>query len=215
MFNDAERQKLAAALEQLEIEKRAREDARIEAGGAVRVPLVAVVPAGVDHDKALEEMKAHKIAALRADGDTREVLFEEPFVIETGVPRPETPPDWQPPPMSDKDPAHSVHADRRAAAIEAETKPPPAPVAEPELEWKRVQTQVSPPDERSCGVIIEGSCAVRGSQLHVRDHSGREWTVPLAPSDNPEIRARKLLREKFGKHHAFNAPIHYPPRSYH
>jgi hypothetical protein len=35
------------------------------------------------------------------------------------------------------------------------------------------------------------------------------------PGDNPEILARRLLREKFGKHHAFNQPIHYPPRSYH
>jgi hypothetical protein len=49
----------------------------------------------------------------------------------------------------------------------------------------------------------------------VRDHEGREWTVPLAPSDNPEIRARKLLREKFGKHHAFFGTINYPPRSIH
>jgi hypothetical protein len=71
------------------------------------------------------------------------------------------------------------------------------------------------PDERSCGVIIEGSCAIRASQLHVRDHEGREWTVPLAPDDNPEIRARKLLREKFGKHTAFYSPIKYPTSSYH
>jgi hypothetical protein len=28
-----------------------------------------------------------------------------------------------------------------------------------------------------------------------------------SPGDNPEILARKLLREKFGKHHAFYKPI--------
>jgi hypothetical protein len=108
--------------------------------------------------------------------------------------------------MSEKDPAHSVHTDRRAAAIEAETKPPPAPVAEPELEWKKVQTQVSPPDERSCGVIIEGSCAVRASQLHVRDHEGREWTVPLAPDDNPEIRAPKAVAREIRQTHRVLQP---------
>jgi hypothetical protein len=54
-----------------------------------------------------------------------------------------------------------------------------------------------------------------GDQLHVRDHEGRSWTVALKPGDNAEMLARKLLREKFGKHHAFNQPIHYPPRSYH
>jgi hypothetical protein len=70
-------------------------------------------------------------------------------------------------------------------------------------------------DERSCGLVIEGAYAVCGDQLHVRDHEGKSWTVALKPGDNPEILARKLLREKFGKHHAFNQPIHYPPRSYH
>jgi hypothetical protein len=83
------------------------------------------------------------------------------------------------------------------------------------LEWTPIQTQVGPPDERSCGIVIEGPYAVRGDQFHVRDHEGRSWTVALKPGDNPEILARKLLREKFGKHHAFSQPIHYPPRSYH
>jgi hypothetical protein len=59
-------------------------------------------------------------------------------------------------------------------------------------------------------IVIEGTYAVCGDQLHVRDHEGRSWTVVLKPGDNAEILARKLLREKFGKHHAFNQPIHYP-----
>jgi hypothetical protein len=37
----------------------------------------------------------------------------------------------------------------------------------------------------------------------------------VQPGDNAEAAARRLLREKFGKHHAFNQPIHYPSRSYH
>jgi hypothetical protein len=83
------------------------------------------------------------------------------------------------------------------------------------LEELRTPTAIGcPPDERSCGIVIEGAYALCGDQLHVRDHEGRSWTVALKPGDNPEILARKLLREKFGKHHAFNQPIHYPPRSY-
>jgi hypothetical protein len=63
--------------------------------------------------------------------------------------------------------------------------------------------------------FIEGAYAVCGNQLHVRDHEDRSWTVALNPGDNAEILARKLLREKFGQHHSFDQPIHYPPRSYH
>ena len=50
-----------------------------------------------------------------------------------------------------------------------------APAEPAPLEWTKVQTQVSPPDERSCGIIIEGARAVAGNQLHVRDHEGRTW----------------------------------------
>ncbi len=83
------------------------------------------------------------------------------------------------------------------------------------LEWKPIQTHVSPSDERRCGIVIEGAYAVCGDQLHVRDHEGRSWTVALKPGNNPEIIARKLLREKFGKHHAFYQPINYPTGRYH
>jgi hypothetical protein len=63
--------------------------------------------------------------------------------------------------------------------------------------------------ERSCGIIIEGARAIDGNQLHVRDHEGRIWTVPLGPGDDPEVAARRLLREKFAKHHAFYQTINY------
>ena len=89
----------------------------------------------------------------------------------------------------------------------------PAPSEPASLAWKKIQTQFSPPDERSCGIIIEGARAVAGGQLHVRDHAGQTWVIPL--NGDPDVQARKLLREKFGKHHAFNQPVHYPPRSYH
>jgi hypothetical protein len=92
-------------------------------------------------------------------------------------------------------------------------KASPAPSKPAPLEWKPIQTQVSPSDERSCGIVIEGARAVCGSQLHVRDHEGRTWMIAL--NGDPDVQARKLLREKFGKHHAFYQPINYPTGRYH
>jgi hypothetical protein len=43
---------------------------------------------------------------------------------------------------------------------------------------------------------------------------GRLFTDRLGPNDNAEHVARKLLREKYGKHSSFYAPIKYPA-SYH
>jgi endonuclease YncB( thermonuclease family) len=64
-------------------------------------------------------------------------------------------------------------------------------------------------------MVIEGARAVDGDQLHVRDHEGRTWTIAFKPGDDPEVGARRLLREKFGKHHAFYQTIYYPVRSFH
>jgi hypothetical protein len=89
MLTDPE--KLAAALEQLETERRRRLDERFEKGVAVRVPPVVV---GVPGCEGAE--RARRQAELRAAGETREVIFGfEPDdgsdvidVIITGVPRP-------------------------------------------------------------------------------------------------------------------------------
>jgi hypothetical protein len=210
MSNESDAQRLAAALEQLEIERRRREDEKIVAGEAVRVPLQPVVEReGEDIDTAIERLKAREIEKLRADGETREIVFEEPdpSVIWTGVPRHGEFGKW-------KHELFEAFPDRYATTT---TTPPrkeaPAPSNTAPLEWTRIQTQFSPPDERSCGIIVEGARAVAGNQLHVRNHEGRTWVIPL--KGDPDVQARRLLREKFGKHHAFNRPINYPPRSYH
>src|SRR5260221_7976353 len=96
-LTDAERQKLAAALEQLESERRRREDEKIAAGTAVRLPLRVILHPGEDKDSALRAAMA--LSALRAGDDTLEVFWEEPVYIQTGVPRAGlTPPDWRPEP---------------------------------------------------------------------------------------------------------------------
>jgi hypothetical protein len=42
---------------------------------------------GQDADGAIEQAKAHKLAALRENGEAREIYFEEPEVVITDVPR--------------------------------------------------------------------------------------------------------------------------------
>jgi hypothetical protein len=200
-------EKLAAAIQELEAERRRREDQRIAAGTAIRMPLSVVVSPGAEDAEIIEQAKAAKLAALRAEGFSGEVYFE-PELIYTGVPRHSEFGQWR----------HEVlkpqYPDRYAASSTV-SAPRPASAPATELEWTKVQIQVAPPDERSCGMIIEGARAVDGDRLHVRDHEGRTWTVSIGPGDDLDVAARRLLREKVGKHHAFNQPIHYPPRSYH
>jgi hypothetical protein len=211
---------IEAVLAQLELERRAREDARIAAGEAVRLPLYVVVPAGVEDpaviEKLTEQLKAQTKARELPENDAREVLWEK-CEIHTGVPRHGlTPPDWKPGPMSESDPSHPVH--RRAAAIEAKTQAPPAPVAElaPAPTWTRTfVTLASPRDERDCGVVEEIRFRVESGALYIEFRDGHAYTAPIGPNDDPLAAARRLAREKFGRNHEFNQPIPYPPRSIH
>jgi hypothetical protein len=54
---------------------------------AIRVPLYVVVGKPGEAAAAIEAAKAEKLAELREAGETREVHFDEPLVIVTGVPR--------------------------------------------------------------------------------------------------------------------------------
>jgi hypothetical protein len=89
MLIEPEKQKLVAALEELEAEERRRIDEKIERGEAIRVPALSVVVGVPDEaDDALEDVRARMLAADRqAGGKAREVYFEEPAVLITGVPR--------------------------------------------------------------------------------------------------------------------------------
>jgi hypothetical protein len=180
------------------------------------VSLSLVVPPGLDADKLLKEAKAQKVKALRAAGETREVYFES-LVICTGVPRPSTPYTWSPEP-NEADPTHPANVARLNKATKAE----PAPVVElrqpaQPLDWKRITIQISPPDERSTGVVAEGRFCIQDGEVCVEDLWGKLLgSAPFGPGDDPAIIARKLLRQKTGeKWGAFYAPIQTPPRSIH
>jgi hypothetical protein len=136
---DAE--KLAAVIEQLEAERRRREDDRIAAGTAIRLPLLVVAPPDAEEaDKVIEQTKAAKLAALRAEGFDGEVYFE-PEPICTGVPR--CPESYE---RARYNPGSVPPAPKPNTAARSyqppSSPPPPAP-----LDWKPIQTQVSPPDD--------------------------------------------------------------------
>ena len=51
--------------------------------------------------------------------------------------------------------------------------------------------------------------------LNPQSVSDTRMASTISLNGDPDVQARRLLREKYGQNHAFNAPIHYPPRSYH
>ena len=122
MSNESDAQRLAAALEQLEIERRRREDERVAAGEAIRVPLIPVVGClEEDIDAVIAGLKAHEIERLRANGEKREIIFEESPVIVTGVPRPKGGPGkW-------KDETFKAFPDRYVTTTAPPRKEAPAP----------------------------------------------------------------------------------------
>jgi len=64
---------------------------------------------------------------------------------------------------------------------------------------------------------VEGYYDIKGGILYVWDAHNNPpiGQQPISPGDNIEAAARKLLREKSGKHSAFYQPIRYPRGSVH
>jgi hypothetical protein len=117
-------------------------------------------------------------------------------------------------------PASAAEFDRYK--VFAETKPieakPPPPLPQPPPERPpssprhRVCCTVRrpDPDKGDPGQIIEASYTVTGSLLRVYDDGERELgTATLQPGDDAEAAARRVLREKHGKHLSFYNRISY------
>jgi hypothetical protein len=83
-------EKLDALMEELEAERQRRIDQKVEKGEAIRAPALSVVVGTHDAaNAAIENTRARMQAADREAGrKVREVYFEEPAVVITGVPRP-------------------------------------------------------------------------------------------------------------------------------
>jgi hypothetical protein len=204
-------EKLAAAIQELEAERRRREDERVAAGTAIRMPLSVVVSPGAEDAEIIEQAKAAKLAALRAEGFSGEVYFE-PELIYTGVPRHDDFGKWK------HEHFEPQYPDRYAAP------PPPtrprkdkgdAPAPAPS-EWKSIRVQVAAPNENTGdpGRVIEAEYVAVGNQVRVR-YDGRGYVETFTLGDDPLVIARRLLRTKWNGGGAFYDDIRYPHRGYH
>ena len=195
----AQHMRFAAALERLEEERKRRVNEKIEAGLAVRVPLLATATQN------LADRMADKMAELRAAGEGREVVFD-PLIVATGVPRGE--------------PISTGKADSDPLVKSRYEKPVPLPArparAVPDMtEAKKITATIAPiRDERDFGTVIFGSYKVEGGQVHVADDKGRHLTsTPVGCDDDVEMVARRLLRQKLTGANGFDGPLSLPKRS--
>jgi hypothetical protein len=177
---------------------------KITAGEAVRAPIAVTVQLGQDIDAAVESEKARVLAELRGAGEAREIYFEEPAIIITGVLRSPDFGQWEPLPPIEQYPTRYAAPDKSITRSGAPAKP----------EWHPVRTSIAPRDENDPGAVLTGTYAVdEYNRLRVRDADGRDLgSEMLAEADDIEVAARRILRT--AKRNDFYAPITYP-RTYH
>jgi hypothetical protein len=183
-----------------------RIEAKIAAGEAVRAPIAVTVQPGQDIDAAIESEKARVLAELRGAGEVREIYFEEPTTIITGVPRSaDFGRGWAP--LDPIDPYKRHDDDPRPSITRSE-----AP-AEPE--WRPVRTSISPRSDNDPGAVLTGTYAIdEYNRLRVRDADGHDLgSETLSEADDIEVAARRILRTA-KRGNDFYAPITYP-RTYH
>jgi hypothetical protein len=201
---------LKALREHARRRKEQRIEAKIAAGEAVRAPLDVVVQPGQDIEAAIESEKARILAELRKAGEVREIYFDEPVAITTGVLRSaDFGRDWAPLPPTEWYPKRYAAQDKhRKPAI---TRPSESP-AEPE--WRPIRTSIAPRSDDDPGAVLTGTYAIdQYNRLCVRDADDRDLgSEMLSEADDVEVAARRILRT--AKRNDFYAPIEYP-RTYH
>jgi hypothetical protein len=181
--------KLRAALETLKAERNRRTTQKLESG-ELQVKVIGV-PADAPE------------AAVNDDPDP-----EAPITtIVTGVPRNGEFGKWK------HEPVLAQYPDRYAATPARAPRPPAKPPAVAS-EWRPCHVTVTPPSERDMGMIIEARYQTAGANLRL-DFQGRVYAERLGPNDDPLVVARRLLRQKYGRHEEFYGRINYPPRSLH
>jgi hypothetical protein len=190
-----ESEQLRAAIDRLEAERARRIAEKIESGTAVLVPFRMV--AGYEPDEAsVKRAKEERLAELRAQGETREVFFDETIIV-TGVFRSE---DEQFGPMPE---THCSTPAPDVRVMEQPKEPEPreetelattvAPPTTPTRIW--VQTKAATGDDP--GVIAEGKYTVADGVLCLTDLEGKPiGSVALRPDQDPAAVARQLLRAK-------------------
>lgn len=139
----------AAAIERLEAERQRRVEERIAQGKAIRVPLCVVIHDPGQEAAEVESAKADKLAELRKAGETREIVFDEPLVIITGVPRcPDRGKDWAPLPPADPYDRHVVDEPRKPSIVRPSEEPAEPVESSPREGPYHIHAQVRGPDEK-------------------------------------------------------------------
>src|SRR5262249_49109941 len=182
---------------------------KIEKGEAIRL-----LPVIVGHPCSAEAEKQRRIAALRAAGETREIIFgEQPTedgsapigAIVTGVPRPGRDGEarCENCDCASAEPRYDARAYQRE--LEKRSEPPlravpkPAPELPLPTEWWPFRVQIRAGNGGDDpGAIIEGRYGVNGGFIFVEDTQGQPIGMQrLGPNENPAGVAQKLLREKW------------------
>jgi hypothetical protein len=201
-MDDTDPAKLEAALEQLEIEKARRRQAKIDAGEMVSIQTVVVV--GRDED--IEDAKARAIAKHPVPDDGRTV-HREFFYVFTGVPRGD-PDQAEPSPQvqtasSEEGPSHPSTEVEPAASGPSCSRPT----------YVRVVVS-NGNDDGDPGAIAEAYYTIEDGAVVLRDADDKHITSrALLKGEDPAVLARSLLREA-EKPKDFNRPIHYPKMGY-
>jgi hypothetical protein len=198
-MDDIDPEKARAALEQLEIEKARRLQAKIDAGEMISVRLAVVMEADGDPDEA----KARALARLPvSDSDGRSVHHEFFYVV-TGVPRDpdngqrETP---QVQTASSDVPSHPSTEVEPAAS---------GPLSCSQPTYVRVVVS-NGDDDGDPGAIAEAYYTIEEGVVVLRDHDDKHITSrALLKGEDPAVLAKSLLREA-EEPKSFNRPIHYP-----
>jgi hypothetical protein len=182
-----------------------RIEAKIVSGEAVRVPIAVAVRPGQDIDAAIESEKARVLAELRGAGEVREIYFEEPAIIITGVLRSPDFGQWEPLPPIEQYPRYAAPDHKPITRSRAPAEP----------EWRPVRTSIAPRNDNDPGAVLTGTYAVdEYNRLRVRDADGHDLgSEMLSEDDDIEVAARRILRTA-KRGNDFYAPITYP-RTYH
>jgi hypothetical protein len=199
--------KIAEALERLEAERDRRVSEKIERGEAVRVLLSAVATQDMD------AVRARKLAEMRRNGETREVIWDE-MVIDTGVPRA---PDQrgESADVVSNETEKSNENNEALVSNEADKTYSAEPIKSDDDEPKRsMWTQTEQPSAHNPGgSISEGWYRVveGGSIVQVWDSQKRYLgSGTVQPGQDPVAVGRRVLREKTALSD-FDRRIIYPP----
>src|SRR5215472_10982255 len=202
-----------AALELIKAEKQRRIDLKMASGEAIWGPPLVLVSRVPDKETLPDGENAAVVVERDATGHE---VYREVIRIVTGVLRRERDSDEQVAAAL----AQPRTNDKMLRFVRSEpAEPPRAPLPRPTIPEFPIEevrrsicctVRLPKPEKGDPGQIIEGSYSLSGNVLRVYDDTDRLLgTDTLRPGDDATHAARKILKEKHGKHLAFYDRINY------